>query len=948
MKSFIARTQAKVDAKLTQSRLLPTLSPAKRENDPFHPSLDLSPSHEEGTSSNVISDDEQPEDVAKELFPLAETTAHTVKGKGAQELQHQIQSPAPPTNSEKVQDSVPKGTHENTEAPAPPTNSEKVQDSVPKGMHENTEGSHPRDAEESKQQEESCEDPCGDSAMNNNAALNDNARRINEVEPDNSLLTPREERSTPSAIPSPEGTHEKAEDGEDPTPDETDGNSGKPFFNPSLAPDGVFAKFLVKHKGEINTHDQQALWGETHVHETLGVDTNQLVLEKHHKQVIYDQVHPTIDLCASDGCTFFHDIDCSGNNAYSTIGHDNFRYLKDILHHHPKFYIFPHPQDYYNSKYKYGNTWTEWAHAINEALQEAFDSGVVFEGSFILSGMEDNLSAETLYMNPLNPGMISLAPWVCGVDRLSDANTYNPSPNPDGSVRLNLLDSPQYPYFHLHLSICHKHHAHIRYGDIMHPHTSLQWAINKVDGTVQVAAVRTTLRFEVARHLLPNLTVSSPKELSKKSKRERGEYRRRRGNARDFFVLVNRLFHFENDHISVNSKNAFFPEERIQPLQSSSEHMFRFDYTIPTPLAEKLLSTILQHPLWTLGKVFCIRGSDLGKDKTFKVVPSKAYKQATPDFKQTEVWKSLLTSEAARRCGILGAIPRTQHEFYVCMNYHNTPLLPQRDSLTSMSYMLFQENNLVTYRGTTGAMISWGGYSSWRSKHPGHKVDLSASPRKMHKDAPPPPSRVKACFNPLPEPPDPELVEVHAPSSTPDVDVMFGVSLLGKIRHISLFSAPIAKVRVYRVKYAHYESALLAEGFTVSQLVAHPECPDTAARDNLLAPANPLVSEAQDYLSRVIEAATAYGSAEQLSLARDHYLSTSKPLSLTEKIAQLHLQTGNVFDPIPEITGAFISDDFFSEEEEALVMSYSADENHQWLSEGHRTMLHFGFRYNPE
>ena len=177
---------------------------------------------------------------------------------------------------------------------------------------------------------------------------------------------------------------------------------------------------------------------------------------------------------------------------------------------------------------------------------------------------------------------------------------------------------------------------------------------------------------------------------------------------------------------------------------------------------------------------------------------------------------------------------------------------------------------------------------------------------------------------------------------------MFGVSLLGKIRHISLFSAPIAKVRVYRVKYVQKETALLPEGFTVSQLVFHPECPNTAARAHLLTPANPLVSEAQDFLSRVIEAATAYGSAEQLSLARDHYLSTSKPLSLTEKIAQLHLQRGNIFDPVPEITGVFISNEFFSEEGGALVMSFSADEDHQWLSEGHRTMLHFGFRYNPE
>ena len=281
----------------------------------------------------------------------------------------------------------------------------------------------------------------------------------------------------------------------------------------------------------------------------------------------------------------------------------------------------------------------------------------------------------------------------------------------------------------------------------------------------------------------------------------------------------------------------------------------------------------------------------------------------------------------------------------MCLNYHNIPLLPQQDSLTSMSYMLFQENFLVTYWGTTGAMISWGGFSSW---HPGQRMDLSVSPQSVHMDVSPPPSPVRACFNPLPEPPDPELVEVHAPSSTPDVDVMFAVSLLGKIRHISLFSPAMAKVRVYRAKYVHKESGLLAEGLTVSQLVCHTECPDTAARHKLVGPTNPLVSEAQDFLSRVFEAASAYGSAEQLGLARDHHLSKSKPLSLTEKVAQLHLQTGKIFDPIPKIPGAFIANDFFSEDEEFYVMSFSRNEAHFWLSKKHRTMLHFRFRYNPE
>ena len=364
------------------------------------------------------------------------------------------------------------------------------------------------------QQQVACQvDLCGDAAIDNDATYDNNTRNINKDEPYSLLLAQREEQSTPSIIPSPDGTHEKTEEGEDATSDEENGNAERPFFNHLLNPDGVFAKFLVNHKGDINAHDKQALWGETCAHDTLGMDTNQLVLKGFHKQIIYNQVRPTIDLCASELCSLFHGTDCSGNNAYSTVGHDNFRYLKDMLHHQTKFYIFPHPQDYYNTKYKYGNTWTEWAHAINEALQEALDSGIVYEGSFILPGMEDNP-----FMNPLKLGMISLAPWVCRVDRLTDANTYNASPNPDGSVQLNLLEAPQYPYFHLQLSTRHKHHAHIRYGKIMHPQAFLQWAINKVDGSVQVAAVRNTLQFEIARHLLPNFTVPSTKELSTKSK----------------------------------------------------------------------------------------------------------------------------------------------------------------------------------------------------------------------------------------------------------------------------------------------------------------------------------------------------------------------------------------------------------------------------------------------
>ena len=94
---------------------------------------------------------------------------------------------------------------------------------------------------------------------------------------------------------------------------------------------------------------------------------------------------------------------------------------------------------------------------------------MLFKGSFIMPGMEDNVSAQTLYMNPPNPGMISLTPCICGIACLRDAHTYNSTVHSDGLIRPVSLDDPVYPYFHICLSTKTKHHVSIAYGNIMLP-----------------------------------------------------------------------------------------------------------------------------------------------------------------------------------------------------------------------------------------------------------------------------------------------------------------------------------------------------------------------------------------------------------------------------------------------------------------------------------------------
>ena len=183
------------------------------------------------------------------------------------------------------------------------------------------------------------------------------------------------------------------------------------------------------------------------------------------------------------------------------------------------------------------------------------------------------------------------------------------------------------------------------------------------------------------------------------------------------------------------------------------------------------------------------------------------------------------------------------NELYVCMNYNHMPVMPNKDSLTTMSFMVFQENNLVTYRGTTGAMLSWGGYASWPAKQ----------------------------------------VEVHSPANTPDVDVMFAMALLGKIKHTTLYSSKISRVPVDHLTYTTRESAILATGFHVGRIVFPPEISDSLKPDSMLGPSNSLVNERYDFVRRILAAAAAYGSAEQLRVARDHYLTTTNPLTLTEE-----------------------------------------------------------------
>ena len=110
-----------------------------------------------------------------------------------------------------------------------------------------------------------------------------------------------------------------------------------PLSCQTFTPEGVFSDFCPQRKLILRQNDGQALWADSYTDGELGLDGNQMLLQHYHRQQIFDTMHPTIVLSASDECSFFHKLDPTGPIAYSTVAHNNFHSLSDVLYHQRRF-----------------------------------------------------------------------------------------------------------------------------------------------------------------------------------------------------------------------------------------------------------------------------------------------------------------------------------------------------------------------------------------------------------------------------------------------------------------------------------------------------------------------------------------------------------------------------------------------------------------------------------
>ena len=282
------------------------------------------PSREEQSSSNITSDHEQPEDVAKELLP-AENTGTAAKEKGAQEQQQQLKPLAPPTDAENILDTEPEHTHMNTEGNHS-CDADELEVATLSFFSSNIKSSpRPSLSTDHQQPEDVAKELFALAANTGDAvqakpSLSTSSLPVFPPPPPPPLPDTAKEEIVLGGIENPSGKDHPANE--------------VPLFR-----HGVFGAFCGQRKLLLREHDQQALWAKPYSDGELGLDGNQMILQHYHRQQIYEAVRPTIDLSARK-------LNTTGLTAYSTVAHNNVHSLSDILHHHPRLYNFPHPQDY--------------------------------------------------------------------------------------------------------------------------------------------------------------------------------------------------------------------------------------------------------------------------------------------------------------------------------------------------------------------------------------------------------------------------------------------------------------------------------------------------------------------------------------------------------------------------------------------------------------------------
>uniref|UniRef100_A0A7S1NTW7 Fe2OG dioxygenase domain-containing protein n=1 Tax=Eutreptiella gymnastica TaxID=73025 RepID=A0A7S1NTW7_9EUGL len=329
----------------------------------------------------------------------------------------------------------------------------------------------------------------------------------------------------------------------------------------------------------------------------------------------------------------------------------------------------------------------------------------------------------------------------------------------------------------------------------------------------------------------------------------------RKLTTRDFYQFVNGFFTPDGQNVDWKTENAVYPFEnallttfpqRNPRAMVQNGGYIRYDYKLPTIIADPLMKAVTSSQMFLSGKVFAMDMSRFSAANSYFVQPTReTFTAHEGEWTPSEVLTAVLghIPGGQSKAKLLGSTIRTTSSVSFIIDLSDLAADDNLSQEQTFSRHMFFQVGLLVYRTTNATLVRHTQRTPTWSLLPTRPATIITQPAKEQNA--------------------PHLVYLQCPESLSTREVKTTAALIGKFEKFAYHSSLGQCTVLYSVTYSNTDSVALAHKLIIEDVVFLPNV-DLPHRKKELLILNTELHEADQELEAIIHAGALLGSRDTI------------------------------------------------------------------------------------
>ena len=171
--------------------------------------------------------------------------------------------------------------------------------------------------------------------------------------------------------------------------------------------------------------------------------------------------------------------------------------------------------------------------------------------------------------------------------------------------------------------------------------------------------------------------------------------------------LINEMFVSVLAHVLVNTKNAYYPFGHIVPSKSSHWTYYRFDWELPSHLADELMFKVRECAQLPTSELIVMDMHALPKTQGYRAVIARDRKQGNNDLQASNMLAMMIANLRGGRGVVppLGAMFRSKDPLLMAIDTTHAPCDIMKTGMRNLAVRFFHSCGIVLFHGIDGQLV---------------------------------------------------------------------------------------------------------------------------------------------------------------------------------------------------------------------------------------------------